>query len=174
MHRALHSRLGFVLYRPDEGGGGGGDGGNGGAATTFTQEQVNDMLAREKGKLTAKYGDYDALKTKASELDTLKAASQSDAERLTGQVSTLTGENTSLKGEMLRLKVALKLGFTGERAELAPLLQGSNEAEMEEHGNKLAAMFKGGGTTSFDGGTRGNGEGQPQSMDDLIRGARSR
>jgi hypothetical protein len=172
MFRALHPRLGFILYRPDEGGGGG-DGGGNGAATTFTQDQVNDFVARERGKITSKYADYDALKSKASELDTLKAASQSDAERLTGQVSTLTGENTTLKGENLRLKVALKKGLTGDKAVLAQRLSGSTEAEMEADADELLKLFGGtGSSTGFDGGARGSGGGQPKTMDDLIRGAR--
>jgi hypothetical protein len=174
--RALHPRT-LMLFE-GEGGGGGGEGAGNGAATTFTQDQVNDLLAREKGKITAKFGDYDQLKTKAGELDTLKAASQSDAERLTGEVNSLKGENGSVKAENMRLKVALKKGLTGDKAVLADRLSGATEAEMEADADELLKLFGGGGgsgngRTGFDGGARG-GNGQPQSMDDLIRGARSR
>jgi hypothetical protein len=166
MFRALHPRLGFVLLRPDEGGGGDGGG------TTFTQDQVNDLIAREKGKLTSKYADYDSLKAKAGELDTLKTASQSDLERLTGETNTLKGQNGSLTAENMRLKVALKKGLVGDKAVLADRLSGSNEAEMEADADELLKLFGGtGGGSGFDGGARGGGD-QPQSMDDLIRGAR--
>lgn len=168
--RALHPRA--LMFLEGEGGGGGTDTGNGGGQPqTFTQEQVNDLLAKEKGKLTARYGDYDALKAKAGELDTLKAASQSDTERLTGEVNTLKGQNGTLTGENMRLKVALKKGLVGDKAVLADRLSGQTEAEMEADADELLKLFGGPTTTTFDGGSRGGG-GQPQTMDDLIRGAR--
>jgi hypothetical protein len=172
MLRALHQRLGFVLYRPDEGGGGGGDGGGTGATTTFTQEQVNDLLAREKGKITSKFGDYDALKAKASELDTLKAASQSDIERLASERDTLKGQHGSLSVENMRLKVALKKGLTGDKAVLAQRLSGATEAEMEADADELLKLFGGSGT-GFDGGVRGVGD-APQDMNARIRHAAGR
>jgi hypothetical protein len=109
--RALHPRT-LMLF---EGEGGGGGGGND-APATFTQEQVNDLLAREKGKIASKYADFDALKAKASELDTLKAASQSDIERLASERDTLKGQHGSLSAENMRLKVALKKGLVGDKA----------------------------------------------------------
>jgi hypothetical protein len=166
--RALHPRT-LMLF---EGEGGGGGGGND-APTTFTQEQVNDLLAREKGKITQKYADFDALKAKAGELDQLKAASQSDIERLTSERDSLKGQHGSLSSENMRLKVALKKGLTGDKAVLADRLTGTSEAEMEADADNLLKLFGGGGT-GFDGGPRGTGDGPPRSMDDLIRGARSR
>lgn len=169
--RALHPML---LFSPDEGGGGDGGSGGGsgdGAPQTFTQQQVNDLIAREKGKIQQKYGDYDDLRSKATRLDEITNASRSDIERLTGERDTLKGQHGSLTAQNMRLKVALKLGLVGDRAEIADLLQGANEAEMEEHGKKLAAMF--GGGTGFDGGARGNGDG-PLDMNAMIRRAAGR
>jgi len=172
--RALHPRT--LMFFDGEGGGGGGEGGSGGdgAPQTFTQDQVNDLLAREKGKITAKFADYGDLKAKAGELDQLKSASQTDTERLTGQVTKLTGANDSLKGENMRLKVALRKGLVGDKAVLADRLTGKNEAEMEADADELLKLF--GGPASgggFDGGARGGAD-QPQDMNSLLRAARRR
>jgi hypothetical protein len=168
--RALHPRT-LMLFEGE--GGGGGEGSGNGAATTFTQEQVNDLLAREKGKITSKYGDYDALKTAASELATLKAASQSDIERITSERDSLKGQHGSLSAENMRLKVALEKGLTGDKAVLADRLTGATVDEMKADADKLLQLFGGAGSsTGFDGGARGNGSGQQKTMDDLIRGAR--
>jgi|GEM_PF-4700677 len=51
---------------------GGGGGGGGGDDKTFTQEDVNALLAKERKKLEDKFKDYDDLKTKAGEVDDLK------------------------------------------------------------------------------------------------------
>jgi hypothetical protein len=160
-----------TLFSPDEGAGG--DGGNGGdAGKTFTQAEldgiVKDRLTRERGK----YADYDALKSKASELDTLKAASQSDIERITSERDTLKGQHGSLSVENRRLKVALAKGLTGERAELAELLQGDTEEAMSAHADKLLKLM-GAPSTGFDGGARGGGD-KPQDMDSFIRRAAGR
>lgn len=164
----------MLLFSPDEGGGGdGGSGGSGdGAPQTFTQQQVNDLIAREKGKITSKYGDYDQLKTAAQELQTLKAASQTDLERLTGERDTLKGQHGSLSAENMRLKVALKKGLVGDKAVLAERLTGSTPEEMENDADELLKLLGGGGT-GFDGGARGSGD-QPQSMDQYIRRAAGR
>lgn len=165
--RALHPIL-LMLLSPDEGGGGGDGGNGGGQPTSFTQAEVNDMVAREKGKLTLKYSDYDALKAKAGELDTLKSASQSDIERITGEANTLKGQNGTLTAENMRLKVALKKGLVGDKSVLAGRLSGSTEAEMEADADELLKLFGGGGT-GFDGGARGGNNDQPRTMDQLIR-----
>lgn len=172
--RALHHPWPFILRSPDEGGGGeGGEGGNGGGQPqTFTQEQVNDLLAREKGKITSRFGDYDQLKTAAQELQTLKAASQTDLERLTGERDTLKGQHGSLSAENMRLKVALKKGLVGDKAVLADRLTGSSVEEMEKDADELLKLLGGGGT-GFDGGARGGGD-QPQTMDALLRRASGR
>jgi hypothetical protein len=49
------------------------------APKTFTQEEVNAFLAKEKRR----YKDYDTLKEKAALVDQLQAASQTDTERAT-------------------------------------------------------------------------------------------
>lgn len=168
-----------IALSPDEPGGGGGNPGGGdpagGGTKTFTQAEldaiVRDRLQRERGK----YADYDQLKAAADELHTLKTASQSDIERITGERDTLKGQNGSLSAENLRLKVALKKGLTGDKAVLADRLSGSTETEMEADADELLKLFGAGngGAPPFDAGPRGGG-GPQQGMDALIRRAAGR
>jgi hypothetical protein len=51
--------------------------------------RTKDRLAREEKRITAKYKDYEALKTKAAELDSLKAASMTHEEKAAAQISEL-------------------------------------------------------------------------------------
>jgi hypothetical protein len=178
--RALYPWLSLMLAPDGAGGGDGGSGGdggangNGGTATkTFTQEQVNDLIAREKGQFQQQYADYDDLKGKASELDKLKAASQSDLERVSGERDTLKGQANTLTAENQRLKVALKKGLVGDKSVLADRLTGTTEAELEADADKLLELFGGKGGTTFDGGAR-SGEKPAGSMDDWIRRAAGR
>jgi hypothetical protein len=155
-----------------EGGGGGGEGGGNGAATTFTQEQVNDLIAREKGKITA---EVRRLRPPEGQGRRAGHAQGREPERHRAphrRTRLAQGPKRLAEAENMRLKVALKKGLTGDKAVLADRLTGATEAEMEADADKLLKLFGGGnGGTGFDGGARG-GNGQPQSMDDLIRGAR--
>lgn len=53
-------------------GGGGGGGGDKPPAKTFSQEDVNAMIAKERKALEAKFADYEDLKGKVGEVDELK------------------------------------------------------------------------------------------------------
>jgi hypothetical protein len=80
------TKLPVVSGGSDDGGAGsGGDGGAGGGTgtqtqeppRTFTQDEVNAFLAKEKRK----YADYDDLKTKAAKADELEQANASELEK---------------------------------------------------------------------------------------------
>lgn len=70
---------------------------------TFTQDEldriVNDRLSRERGK----FKDYDDLKTKASELDKLREASQSETEKAVNAARKEAEE--SVRAEVRRERV---------------------------------------------------------------------
>lgn len=114
-----------VFWRPD----GGGDGGNsdptpgGDPPKTFTQEQLDaiiaDRLQRERGK----YADYEDLKKAKDELDALKAGQLSEAEKLNkraaeaeakAQAAEARIKEMNTRGEIERQ--ARKLGIVDEDA----------------------------------------------------------
>ena len=78
----------------------GDNGGNAGAGKTFSQEQMDaiiaDRLTRERGK----YKDYDELKASKGELDKLKQSQMGDLEKAQAQLKAIQDENTSLKGRV--------------------------------------------------------------------------
>jgi hypothetical protein len=114
-----------VFWRPD----GGGDGGNsdptpgGDPPKTFTQEQLDaiiaDRLQRERGK----YADYEDLKKAKGELDALKAGQLSEAEKLNKRAAEAETKaqaaEARLRETVTRLEVerqARKLGIVDEDA----------------------------------------------------------
>jgi len=114
-----------VFWRPD----GGGDGGNsdptpgGDPPKTFTQEQLDaiiaDRLQRERGK----YADYEDLKKAKDELDALKAGQLSEAEKLNKRAAEAEAKaqaaEARLRETVTRLEVerqARKLGIVDEDA----------------------------------------------------------
>jgi hypothetical protein len=112
-------------------------GNNGDAGKTFTQEQVNDLIAREKGNLQRKYGDYDDLKSKASKFDELTEAQKTDLERVTGERDTFKTTAEQTQTENLRLRVAVEKNLP---AELIDRLRGGTKEEMEADADQLLEL----------------------------------
>lgn len=145
--------------------------GNGGeSGKTFTQEQLNDLIAKEKGRIQAKYEGFDDLKAKAEKFDELEESKRSDVEKLTAERDDLRGKVTPAQEENLRLRVALEKKLDSE---LIDRLRGGTKEELEADADKLLERF---GPVereaTFDGGARQGGS--AQSIDDLIRGAKQR
>jgi hypothetical protein len=121
---------------------------------TFTQEQVNDLLARQKGDVQRRFADYDDLKERASKLDEIEAEKQTDLERLTTERDGLKEKLTPLQTDNLRLRVALEKNLP---APLIDRLKGGTKEEMEGDADELL-KFVGSQNpvpdTDFDGGVR--------------------
>lgn len=105
-------------------------------ATTFTQEDVNRIVA----KRVAKYADYEALKEKAAKFDEQVEASKSDLQKATERANSLQAELDALKtAEQLRLireEVAQAKGVP------ASLLAGSTKEECESQADALLDWAK--------------------------------
>lgn len=146
-------------------------GGTDAAPRTFTQDQVNDLLAKEKGKYQAKYADYTELKTAAQRLQELENASKTDLEKVAGERDELKQQLTPLQQENLRLKVALKKGLVGDNAGLAERLRGDTEEEMLADADELLKLVGAAvvDPSTFDGGARRTAP--TTDMDSLIRQA---
>lgn len=120
---------------------------------TFTQDQVNDLLARQKGDVQRKFSDYDTLKDKASKLDEMEAASQSEVEKLTSKLAKAEERASTAEGRLVRFQVATEKKLP---AELVERLQGSTPEELAADADKLLELVKPGEQPppEFDGGTR--------------------
>ena len=63
-----------------------------GGSRTFTQDEFNSLIAREKRELRSKYADYDELKAKAEQLDALKEAEKTDLEKAQDALAAMQKE----------------------------------------------------------------------------------
>lgn len=119
--------------------------------STFTQEQVNDLIAREKGRFQQKYGDYDDLKSKATELDQIREANASELEKAQKSKSKAEQERDESRSTLLRFQIANEKEVPADAVEF---LRGSTREELEASAEKLLAIAKPETTPDFNGGAR--------------------
>lgn len=107
---------------------------------TFTQSELNAIIADRLSKVTAKYADYDDLKAKASKYDEAEEASKSELQKVTESRDALQAELDSLKQEtavrQTRDKVAESKGVP------AHLLTGNTEDECAAQADAILAFAK--------------------------------
>lgn len=106
---------------------------------TFTQDQVNDLIAREKGKFQTKYSDYDNLKAAAAELEQIKEANASELEKAQGKATKAEERAQQAEAKLLRFEVAKDKEVP---AEAIDFLTGSTKEELEASADKLLELVK--------------------------------
>lgn len=119
-------------------------------AKTFTQEQMNDLLAKEKGKHQSKYADYGDLKAKAARLDELEAANATELEKAQKAAEKAQGEAQEASTRLLRFEVAQEKEVP---AKLVPLLTATTKEQLEVQADLILENAKP-ASPDFDGGTR--------------------
>ena len=112
---------------------------NGNTSTAFTQADVDRIVADRLTRERSKFGDYDQLREKASQLEGVAG----ERDTLKSQAETATSEN-------LRLRVALEKRLP---VELVDRLRGATKQELEADADELMKLVKPSGS-GFDGGTR--------------------
>lgn len=137
-----------------------------GDSKTFTQEQVNDLIAREKGKLQSRYEGFDEIKAKAEELDRIKEENASEVEKAQRKATRAEQEAAEAKSKLIRYEVAAEKQIP---AEALDLLTGNTREELEAKADKLLELVKSRTETDtqpdFDGGAREPAP-EPQSPED--------
>ncbi|MCR5848184.1 MAG: phage capsid protein, partial [Lachnospiraceae bacterium] len=68
-----------------------------GEQKTFTQEEVNSIVAERLGRDRQKYADYDSLKQKAEEFDRLQEANKTELQKATERAEILEKELAGIK-----------------------------------------------------------------------------
>lgn len=88
-----------------------------GADKTFTQADIDrivaDRLSRERGK----FADYDDLKAKATKFDEFQESQKTDLEKANDRIAALEAENQTHKLSQLRATAAAEAGLPPELAE---------------------------------------------------------
>lgn len=111
------------------------------AAESFTQEQVNAIVADRLAREREKYKDYNDLKSKAAEYDKVQEASKSELQKAQDRAAALEKELSGLKEQekvrQIRAQVAEKTGVPSE------LLTGSDEDSCKAQAEAILKFAKG-------------------------------
>lgn len=126
----------------------------GGEQKTFTQEEVNSIVAERLGRDRQKYADYDSLKEKAEQFDKLQEANKSELEKANDRANKLEIELADLKKanqvREIRSKISKETGVPVE------LLTADNEEDCKSQALAINAFAKPNGYPSVpDGGEVG-------------------
>lgn len=107
---------------------------------TFTQDEVNAIVADRMRRYGAKFADYDALKEKAEKYDQAEEASKTELQRQTERADKLQAEYDNLTRSMqikeMRSKVSKETGVPEN------LLMGETEEACKEQANAILAFAK--------------------------------
>ena len=105
---------------------------------TFTQEEVNRFLAKDRKQMAEKYADYDELKEKAARLDEIEEAAKPELQKAQEKAEKLQTELSELKKadeiRAMRDKVARETGVP------ASLLHGTTEDDCKEQANGILSF----------------------------------
>lgn len=93
---------------------------------------VGDRVKRER----AKFADYDELKAKADQLDTLSEASQTETQKAENRATKAEGERDNARSEALRLRIAVEERISLEDADL--FLTGKDEETLNAQAKRLS------------------------------------
>lgn len=104
---------------------------------TFTQAELDKIVGERLAREREKYADYEAIKEKASKLDSLEEASKSELQKATEKAAALENELTTLKKEKelreMREKVSKETGVPQS------LLTGSSVEECNAQAEAIKA-----------------------------------
>ena len=111
-----------------------------GEEKTFTQSELNAIIADRLSEVQSKYSDYDDLKAKATKYDEAEEASKSELQKITESRDALQAELDGLKKQealrQTRDKVAEAKGVP------AHLLTGETEEECSAQADSILAFAK--------------------------------
>jgi hypothetical protein len=120
---------------------------------TFTQADVDRVVADRLERERKKYEGFDDLKAKAAELDQIKEANASEIEKAQNKATKAEERATNAEAKLLRFEVAAEKNVPPK---LVPLLTATSKEELEGQADLILENAKPGDTPppDFDGGTR--------------------
>jgi hypothetical protein len=102
-----------------------------------SQEDLNRIIAERVKRVEAKYADHKDLKTKAAELDQIKAANQTEAEKTAERIAALENDLKATRLDALRRKVAGDHKIT-DQDDIDLFLTGTDEETLTRQAKRLA------------------------------------
>lgn len=105
---------------------------------TFTQADVDRIVADRLSREKAKYSDYDELKAKADQFDEAEAANKSEADKLRDENEALKTKLSEGESKALRAQIAMEKGLTAAQAKR---LVGATQEELEADADEILEAF---------------------------------
>lgn len=121
------------------------EGGNTGEKTPATeeftainsQEELNKVLNERLTRERAKFADYKDLKAKATKLDEIEQANQTEVEKAAKRIAELEADLTSTRHDSARIKIASEHGIT-DADDIELFLTGTDEETLTKQAKRLA------------------------------------
>lgn len=114
--------------------------------TIETQEELDNIVKERLRREREKFGDYDDLKKRVSELESENSALKSTVEEdkqtragLDAQITELQGQVSNYETASLRTRIALQNGLPYD---LADRLQGADEEALRADAERLAGFMR--------------------------------
>lgn len=108
------------------------------AVQTFSQEQVNALLAEQKRKVSERFAGFDDLKAKAEKFDEAQEAAKSEQERAADAARRAQEEANAARSEALRYKAAATHKVD---ADYFDLLGGGTEEEITGRAERVGGLL---------------------------------
>ena len=109
------------------------------AGDTFTQADIDRIVADRVKRERAKYADYDEVKAKAAQFEQLDSAAKSEVEKATERAAAAEAKLAKAEADATRLAVAMSKGLTESQAKR---LVGSTREDLEADADELLATFR--------------------------------
>lgn len=107
---------------------------------TFTQEELNRILAEEKRKHSEKYADYEDLKSKAAKLDEQETASQTELQKAIARAEKAERDaEDARKAREIADRQVLAATVAQEKGVPAAHIVGTTREELEASADQLLA-----------------------------------
>lgn len=120
------------------------DGNNSGDTSTAdefkaitTQDDLNKVINERLTRERAKFADYKDLKAKATKLDEIEQANQSEADKTAKRIADLETELSNQRRDSSRLKIAAAHGIT-DADDIDLFLTGNDEETLTKQAKRLA------------------------------------
>jgi len=105
---------------------------------TFTQDELNAIVAEERRKTAEKFADYDDLKTKADKLDQSEQENQTELQKAIARAEKAEKErDTERSGREAAERQSLAATVAAEKGVPASHIHGSTREELEQSADQL-------------------------------------
>lgn len=111
-------------------------GGDKGFKAPTSQAEFDAMVKDRIARVQAKYADYDDLRAKAEQFDSVQEASKTEAQKTADRIAKLEQELESTRTTALRSRIQAKHGISDEDAAL--FLTATDEATLTKQAERLA------------------------------------